>query len=157
MASKLGLFRGYEDDLKRAQTALSAGRLDESRAILDRYKGLLSIEVDFMALYSEVLDRQGNFAEADAILVRLLEMDPTHVRGITLRAASLATLGRRADALSFLDAARAANPDNNNILGDYLALLLADRGPQAGTSSQDAPAPAGGRGGKAAAESAVAA
>jgi tetratricopeptide (TPR) repeat protein len=131
MASKLGLFRGYEDDLKRAQTALSAGRLDESRAILDRYKGLLSIEVDFMALYSEVLDRQGNFAEADAILVRLLEMDPTHVRGITLRAASLATLGRRADALSFLDAARAANPDNNNILGDYLALLLADRGPAA--------------------------
>jgi tetratricopeptide (TPR) repeat protein len=130
MATNL-LLRGFQDDLNRARSTLRAGKPDDALAILDRYKGLLSIDVDFMALYAEILDRKGEFVEAEAILSRLLGINPLHVPAITARAACLTGLGRRTEAVRLLDEARAENPGNNDILGSYLALLLAERGPAA--------------------------
>jgi tetratricopeptide (TPR) repeat protein len=129
MASTFGLFRGYEDDLKRARSALAGARFDEGLAILDRYKGLLTTDPEFMALYADILDRKGSFAEAEAILARLLKISPGHIHGMILTASTLTGLGRRPEAVAFLDRARAAHPANTDLVGAYLPLLLAERGP----------------------------
>lgn len=129
--STLSLFRGFEDDMKRAQTAYEKRNLDEGLAILDRYKGLLTIDMKFMLLYAQLLNAKGELAEAEPILVRLVEMDPGNSGAVVLRATCLLGLGRGAEALQSLDAARRRVPHDSTIFGAYLAHLLSESGPAA--------------------------
>lgn len=129
--STLSLFRGFEDDMKRAQTAFDKRKLEDGLAILDRYKGLLAIDTKFMFLYSQLLNAKGDIAEAETILTRLVGLEPANSAAVVLRSQCLAGLGRRAEALKALDDARKAYPNDNSILGNYLAQLLTEQGPAA--------------------------
>jgi hypothetical protein len=129
--STLSLFRGFEDDMKRAQTAFDKRKLEDGLAILERYKGLLTIDTKFMFLYAQLLNAKGGIAEAETILTRLVGMEPANSSAVVLRAQCMAGLGRRAEALKSLDDARKAYPNDNSILGNYLAQLLTEQGPAA--------------------------
>jgi tetratricopeptide (TPR) repeat protein len=122
------ILRGFEVEFNRARAAFRVARFDDALAILDRYRGLLSVDVEFMVLYAEIIDRMGDFAGADALLSRALEINPAHAQALVVRAACLTNLGRRSEAVGLLDGARAANPDNADLLGHYLALLLTHSG-----------------------------
>lgn len=128
MALNLSLFGDYEEDLKRARVAFNRRQMTEGLAILDRYKGLLAVDVDFAVLYSDFLHALQKSAEADEILARALEIQPTHERAILARAQTMAVLRRRAEALALLETAHAGNRDSNGVLTAYLTLLLGERG-----------------------------
>ncbi len=127
MAGKLGLFHSYQQDLERARLAHDQRRTDDGLAILAPYKELLSIDIDFMLVYSRLFRAKGQIAEAEEILSRLLAIDPSHSHATRECAECLVALDRRPEALALLEAAHRAEPGDNGILGSYLALLFSER------------------------------
>jgi tetratricopeptide (TPR) repeat protein len=127
--SSLNLMRAFEDDMRRAQFAFDRRLLDDGLTILDRYKGLLSIDIDYMVLYSRLLHSKGDVSAAETILVRALEINSSYSPAIILRAQCLTSLDRRRDALAVLTTGRTEAPDDVPLLAAYLSLLLNEHGP----------------------------
>jgi len=128
MTNLLELVRGFKDDLHRGRGLLDHAKFDEAQALLAKYDGLFPKDADLALLRARLAFGQQDFEAASALFAKVLALDPFNVLAIGMQAHSLTKIGQRDAALTLLESARAAKPDDNTLLEYYLPQVLTQRG-----------------------------
>jgi tetratricopeptide (TPR) repeat protein len=112
--------------LGAAADALYGGRLDEAERRLRDHLTLSVGDTEAMRLLAETYERQGRFADAETLLVRALEREPSH-HGMRFTLANVLFQQQKApEALPHLERLLAldpADPAYRNLLAGCLALV----------------------------------
>lgn len=128
MAETSGLMAQFEEDKKLAWRAYQSQKYEEGLAISARYAGPASKNREFLFIHALLLQGKCDFEGAEPFFVRLLALAPESGDYATRHAAGLSNMGRRGEALALLETSRLLDPTNDMLLGEYLGLLMTERG-----------------------------
>ena len=107
--------------LQTAEQLQSQGRLEDALQQLNTLSRQLPEPAGVERLRGLIFYQQNNLSEADAAFAKALQQDPKDLEAMQLRGVTLFRMGKAADAIPLLEAARAsvpsANIDPNYVLG----------------------------------------
>lgn len=122
------------DDLARqAHALMTQGKIDEAGAVLDHAIGLTPTDlpdpgrrahVDLLLMKADLLQGQGNRADAERYVDRARRIDPARMELVVFDAMARLDAGEAKEALAVIDTALARSPVNAQLLLERGLLLL---------------------------------